>query len=87
MVRLWLLILLVLLWPFACCIFFFPKRIFHLEFGLSVSLVHFCGQESSDFCCSNESRALCGVAAWHASRYSRAREWNEVLVLDKTVTG
>jgi len=40
-VRLWLLILLVLLWPFACFIFFFWKRIFHLEFGLSVSLVHF----------------------------------------------
>jgi hypothetical protein len=29
--------------------FFFSKRIFHLEFGLSVSLVHFCGHESSDF--------------------------------------
>ncbi len=29
--------------------FFFPKRIFHLEFGLSVSLVPFWGQGSSDF--------------------------------------
>jgi len=29
--------------------FYFPKMIFHLEFGLSVSLIRFCGQESSDF--------------------------------------
>ncbi len=48
MVRLWLLIPLVLLWPFACFFFLFEED-FHLEFGLSVSLVHFCGQESWDF--------------------------------------